>query len=83
MNGLLLGWAKAGEGKPKDAIAEIEDGRAGLVPHLQVLQSGRHCAGRRRQVHGPLGKLNDAVLDREGGAAPDTFMRAVVCAGKA
>ncbi len=78
MNGLLSAWAKFGQGKPKEALAEVNglDGpdwfrvfknyHAGAI----AIASGDKATARA--------KLNDAILDREGGAAaPDTFMRAV------
>ncbi|WP_312361158.1 tetratricopeptide repeat protein [Ensifer sp.] len=78
MNGLLSAWAKFGQGKPKEALAEVNglDGpdwfrvfknyHAGAI----AIASGDKTTARA--------KLNDAILDREGGAAaPDTFMRAV------
>lgn len=83
MNGLLLGWAKAGEGKPKDAIAAID---AMEGPEWFKIFKSYHtgaialAAGDKATARS---KLNDAVLDREGGAAaPDTFMRAVVALAK-
>ena len=79
MTGLLLAWAKFGDGKPKEALATISgmDGpdwfsifknyHAGAI----AAAAGDKATARKR--------LNDAILDREGGsAAPDTFMRAVV-----
>ena len=83
MNGLLLGWAKAGEGKPKDAIAEIEAMEG--PDWFRIFKSYNEgaialAAGDKATARS---KLNDAVLDREGGsAAPDTFMRAVVALAK-
>lgn len=78
MNGLLSAWAKFGQGKPKEALAQVNglDGpewfrvfknyHAGAI----AIASGDKATARA--------KLNDAILDREGGsAAPDTFMRAV------
>ncbi|MEK1924974.1 MAG: tetratricopeptide repeat protein [Rhizobium giardinii] len=83
MNGLLLGWAKAGEGKPKEAIAGIS---AMEGPEwFKIFKSYNEgaialAAGDKSTARS---KLNDAVLDREGGtAAPDTFMRAVVALAK-
>ena len=83
MNGLLLGWAKAGEGKPKEAIAGIN---AMEGPEwFKIFKSYNEgaialAAGDKSTARS---KLNDAVLDREGGtAAPDTFMRAVVALAK-
>ncbi|HVK90702.1 MAG TPA: tetratricopeptide repeat protein [Mycoplana sp.] len=79
MNGLLLAWAKFGDGKPKEALATISgmDGpdwfaifknyHAGAI----AAAAGDKATARKR--------LNDAILDRDGGsAAPDTFMRAVM-----
>ncbi|MDK1384547.1 tetratricopeptide repeat protein [Sinorhizobium sp. 8-89] len=78
MNTLLSSWAKFGQGRPKEALAQIKalDGpewfrvfknyHAGAI----ALAAGDKTTARAR--------LNDAILDREGGsAAPDTFMRAV------
>ncbi|KOF15956.1 hypothetical protein AC244_21315 [Ensifer adhaerens] len=78
MNGLLSAWAKFGQGKPKEALAQVnglegpdwfrvfKNYHAGAI----AIASGDKAAART--------KLNDAILDREGGsAAPDTFMRAV------
>lgn len=79
MNGLLVAWAKFGDGKAKEALATISDMKgpdwfaifknyhAGAI----AAASGDKATARKR--------LNDAVLDRDGGsAAPDTFMRAVM-----
>lgn len=78
MSTLLSAWAKYGQGRPKEALAQIKalDGpewfrvfknyHAGAI----ALAAGDKATARAR--------LNDAILDREGGsAAPDTFMRAV------
>ncbi|MGF6172565.1 tetratricopeptide repeat protein [Ensifer sp. 4252] len=78
MNGLLSAWAKFGQGKPKEALAQVnglegpdwfrvfKNYHAGAI----AIASGDKTTARA--------KLNDAILDREGGsAAPDTFMRAV------
>ncbi|XEN29922.1 tetratricopeptide (TPR) repeat protein [Ensifer sp. WSM1721] len=78
MSNLLSAWAKFGQGRPKEALAQIKglDGpewfrvfknyHAGAL----ALAAGDKATARAR--------LNDAILDREGGsAAPDTFMRAV------
>ncbi|WP_457582458.1 tetratricopeptide repeat protein [Ensifer canadensis] len=78
MNGLLSAWAKFGQGKPKEALAQVnglegpdwfrvfKNYHAGAI----AIASGDKSTARA--------KLNDAILDREGGsAAPDTFMRAV------
>ncbi|MDF1632278.1 tetratricopeptide repeat protein [Mycoplana sp. MJR14] len=79
MNGLLLAWAKFGDGKAKQALSGISelDGpdwfsifknyNAGAI----AAAAGDKDTARKR--------LNDAILDRNGGsAAPDTFMRAVM-----
>ncbi|WP_037379194.1 tetratricopeptide repeat protein [Sinorhizobium americanum] len=78
MSTLLSSWAKAGQGRPKEAVAQIKalegpewfrvfkNYHAGAI----ALAAGDKATARAR--------LNDAILDREGGsAAPDTFMRAV------
>ncbi|NVP56278.1 tetratricopeptide repeat protein [Mycoplana rhizolycopersici] len=79
MNGLLVAWAKFGDGKTKQALATISDMEgpdwfaifknynAGAI----AAAAGDRDTARKR--------LNDAILDRNGGAAaPDTFMRAVM-----
>ena len=79
MNGLLVAWAKFGDGKTKQALATISDMdgpdwfaifknyNAGAI----AAAAGDRDTARKR--------LNDAILDRNGGAAaPDTFMRAVM-----
>jgi tetratricopeptide (TPR) repeat protein len=79
MNSLLLAWAKAGEGNPKDAIAAIDAMEGpewfGIFKNYHAgaiaIAAGDKAAARKH--------LNDAVLDRNGGsAAPDTFMRSVM-----
>ena len=83
MNGLLLGWAKAGEGKPKEAVAGIQamEGPAWFGIFKAYHQGAIALAAGDKST--ARSKLNDAVLDREGGAAaPDTFMRAVVALAK-
>ncbi|MBW9063928.1 tetratricopeptide repeat protein [Rhizobium herbae] len=83
MNGLLLGWAKAGEGKPKEAIAGINamEGPEWFKIFKSYNQGAIALAAGDKST--ARSKLNDAVLDREGGAAaPDTFMRAVVALAK-
>ncbi|RVH47180.1 tetratricopeptide repeat protein [Sinorhizobium meliloti] len=78
MSSLLSAWAKFGQGRPKEALAQIKNlegpewfrifrnYHAGAI----ALAAGDKATARAR--------LNDAILDREaGGAAPDTFMRAV------
>lgn len=78
LNGLLVGWAKAGSGNPKDAIASIE---AMKGPEWFAIFKNYHegaialAAGDKTTARA---KFNDAILDRNGGgAAPDTFLRAV------
>ncbi|MDQ0319365.1 tetratricopeptide (TPR) repeat protein [Pararhizobium capsulatum DSM 1112] len=78
LNGLLIGWAKAGSGNPKDAIASIQ---AMEGPEWFAIFKNYHegaialAAGDKATARS---KFNDAVLDRNGGgAAPDTFLRAV------
>ncbi|KQV43721.1 MULTISPECIES: tetratricopeptide repeat protein [unclassified Rhizobium] len=78
LNGLLVGWAKAGSGNPKDAIASIQ---AMKGPEWFAIFKNYHqgaialAAGDKATARA---KFNDAILDRNGGgAAPDTFLRAV------
>jgi tetratricopeptide (TPR) repeat protein len=79
MNDLLLAWARVGAGRNKEALSMVEKMKgpewfsifqnyhAGAI----AIVTGNVSAARRH--------LNDAVLDKEGGAtAPDTFMRAVM-----
>ncbi|TCL75854.1 tetratricopeptide repeat protein [Rhizobium sp. BK251] len=79
MNDLLAAWARVGSGKGKEALASVEKMKgpdwfrifqnyhAGAI----AIMNGNVSAARRH--------LNDAVLDKEGGAtAPDTFMRSVM-----
>jgi tetratricopeptide (TPR) repeat protein len=78
MNGLLSAWAKFGQGKPKEALAQVN----GLEGPEWFRVFKNYHAGAIAIASGDKdtarAKLNDAILDREGGsAAPDTFMRAV------
>ncbi|KQS77336.1 hypothetical protein ASG25_04220 [Rhizobium sp. Leaf384] len=79
MNGLLLAWAKAGQGKPKDAIAMIEEMKGpDWFAIFKNYQQGAIAlaAGDKRTART---KFNEAVADRNGGgAAPDTFIRSVI-----
>lgn len=79
MNNLLVAWAKFGDGKPKEAVRLISDMRG---PDWFAIFKNYH-AGALAAAAGDTGtartRLNEAILDRNGGsAAPDTFMRAVV-----
>ncbi|MCF3642902.1 tetratricopeptide repeat protein [Rhizobium sp. TRM95111] len=79
MNGLLLAWAKFGDGKPKEALASI---RAMEGPDWFAIFKNYHAgalAAAAGDKAAARSHLNDAILDRNGGgAAPDTFMRAVI-----
>ena len=77
LTGILSGWAKAGSGKPQDAIAQMEglDG-----PAWYTLFRNYHAALVADQANMPdAGKRYQAVIDdrASGGAAPDTWMRAL------
>ncbi|MDE1995889.1 MAG: tetratricopeptide repeat protein, partial [Rhizobiaceae bacterium] len=77
MNNLLLAWARAGSGRGKDAIAMIDKMKG---PDWFNIFKNYH-AGAIAITIGDLksarSHLNDAILDKAGGAtAPDTFMRA-------
>ncbi|QRM54508.1 tetratricopeptide repeat protein [Sinorhizobium sp. BG8] len=78
MNNLLVAWAKFGDGHPKEALSLISGMKGpewfGIFKnyHAGVLAA---AAGDKTTARA---RLNDAILDRNGGAAaPDTFMRAV------
>ncbi|MBB4274578.1 tetratricopeptide (TPR) repeat protein [Rhizobium mongolense] len=79
MNDLLLAWARAGAGRNKEALSMVEKMKGpewfGIFQNYHAgaiaIVTGNVAAARRH--------LNDAVLDKDGGAtAPDTFMRAVM-----
>lgn len=79
VNTLLTAWARAGSGKPKEALALVNNMKGpGWISIFQkynaaaiALVSGNTDAARK--------SLNEAVTDREGGAtASDTYMRAVM-----
>jgi tetratricopeptide (TPR) repeat protein len=79
MNDLLLAWAKYGDGKPKEALKLIT-GMQG--PEWLAIFKNYH-AGALAAAAGDKAtaraRLNEAILDRNGaGAAPDTFIRAVM-----
>ncbi len=79
MNGLLLAWAKAGQGKPKDAIAMIQEmkGPEWFAIFKSYQQGAIALAAGDKQT--ARTKFNEAVTDRNGGsAAPDTFIRSVI-----
>ncbi|TCQ29086.1 tetratricopeptide repeat protein [Rhizobium sp. PP-CC-3G-465] len=79
MNGLLLAWAKAGQGKPKDAIAMIQEmkGPEWFAIFKNYQQGAIALAAGDKQT--ARTKFNEAVTDRNGGgAAPDTFIRSVI-----
>lgn len=79
VNTLLSAWARAGSGKPKEALALVNNMKGpGWISIFQkynagaiALVAGNTDAARK--------SLNEAVTDREGGAtASDTYMRAVM-----
>lgn len=79
MNDLLLAWARAGAGKGKEALAMVEKMKG--PDWFRIFQN--YHAGAIAILNGDVNAarkhLNDAVLDKEGGAtAPDTFMRSVM-----
>ncbi|MEZ2129377.1 MULTISPECIES: tetratricopeptide repeat protein [unclassified Sinorhizobium] len=79
MNDLLLAWARAGSGKGKDALTMVEKMKG--PDWFRIFQN--YHAGAIAILNGDVNAarkhLNDAVLDKEGGAtAPDTFMRSVM-----
>ena len=79
MNNLLVAWAKFGDGKAREGLAHITSLEGpewfGIFKNYHAgalaVAAGDKAAARAR--------LNEAILDRDGGsAAPDTFMRAVI-----
>jgi tetratricopeptide (TPR) repeat protein len=79
MNDLLLAWARVGAGRGKEALAMVEKMKG--PDWFSIFQS--YNAGAIAIVAGDVKSarqhLNDAVLDKDGGAtAPDTFMRAII-----
>ena len=79
MNNLLVAWAKFGDGKAKEGLSHITSLEGpewfGIFKNYHAgalaAAAGDKAAARAR--------LNEAILDRDGGsAAPDTFMRAVI-----
>jgi tetratricopeptide (TPR) repeat protein len=79
MNNLLLAWAQVGAGHGKDALAMVDKMHGpDWFNIFKNYQAGAISIvigdGKSARSH-----LNDAVLDKEGGAtAPDTYMRAVM-----
>lgn len=78
-NALLVAWAKAGAGRTKEALADLDKlkgpGWYGIFKNYN--------AGAIAATKGDTAKARDylssVVTDREGGAtAPDTFLRAVI-----
>lgn len=79
MNDLLAAWARVGAGRGKDALSMVQ--RMKGPDWVGIFKS--YNAGAIAIVNGDIRaarqNLNDAVLDKDGGAtAPDTFMRAVM-----
>ncbi|OWV94904.1 hypothetical protein ATY81_11405 [Rhizobium sp. R72] len=79
MNDLLAAWARVGAGRGKDALAMVQKMKG--PDWVGIFKS--YNAGAIAIVNGDIRaarqNLNDAVLDKDGGAtAPDTFMRAVM-----
>jgi tetratricopeptide (TPR) repeat protein len=79
MNDLLLAWARVGAGHGKEALGMVEKMKG--PDWFSIFQS--YNAGAIAIVAGDVKSarqhLNDAVLDKDGGAtAPDTFMRAII-----
>ncbi|WP_025661921.1 tetratricopeptide repeat protein [Rhizobium sp. IBUN] len=79
MNDLLAAWARVGAGRGKEALTTIQKMKG--PDWVGIFKS--YNAGAIAIVNGDIRaarqNLNDAVLDKDGGAtAPDTFMRAVI-----
>lgn len=79
MNNLLLAWARAGAGRGKEAIAMIDKMKG---PDWFNIFKNYHAGAIALTIgdtKSARSHLNDAILDKAGGAtAPDTFMRAVM-----
>lgn len=78
-NSLLLAWAKAGSGRPKQAMADLDKLKG---PSWYGIFKN-YNAGVMAAIDGNSAKARDyltsVVTDREGGStAPDTFLRAVI-----
>jgi tetratricopeptide (TPR) repeat protein len=78
-NSLLLAWAKAGSGRPKQAMADLDKLKG---PSWYGIFKN-YNAGVMAAIDGNTAKARDyltsVVTDREGGStAPDTFLRAVI-----
>lgn len=78
-NALLVAWAKAGAGRTKEAMADLD--RLKGPAWYGVFKN--YNAGAMAAIKGDTAKarayLTSVVTDREGGAtAPDTFLRAVL-----
>jgi tetratricopeptide (TPR) repeat protein len=79
MNDLLSAWARLGAGRGKEALAMVEKMKG--PDWFRIFQN--YHAGAIAIVNGNISSarkhLNDAVLDKDGGAtAPDTFMRSIM-----
>lgn len=79
LNGLLAGWARFGQGKADEAIADI-DAMTG-PPWYDIFQAFHTgaiaaAAGNKELARERLGALIDNV--QGGGTSPDTYVRAVM-----
>jgi len=78
-NALLVAWAKAGAGRTKEALSDLDKLKG--PSWYGVFKN--YNAGAMAAIKGDTAKartyLTNVVTDREGGAtAPDTFLRAVL-----
>ncbi len=79
MNNLLLAWARAGAGRGKEAIAMIDKMKGPDWFNIFKNYHAGAIAITIGDVRSARSHLNDAILDKAGGAtAPDTFMRSVM-----
>ncbi|WP_027685794.1 tetratricopeptide repeat protein [Rhizobium leguminosarum] len=79
MNDLLLAWARVGAGRGKEALTMVEKMKGPDWFRIFQNYNAGAIAIAIGDVKSARQHLNDAVLDKEGGAtAPDTFMRAVM-----
>ncbi len=79
MNDLLAAWARVGAGRGKEALAMVQKMKGPDWVGIFKSYNAGAIAIVNDDVRAARQNLNDAVLDKDGGAtAPDTFMRAVM-----
>jgi tetratricopeptide (TPR) repeat protein len=79
MNELLIAWAEAGAGKPKEGIALINKMKGPKWYGIFKNYNAGAMSLIAGDIPGARKYWNDAILDRPGGAtAPDTYFRSVL-----